>query len=253
MSTTFKLVRVAVLVGLFVLPACSAPELCTAPSEKCACTSPSQGDTALVVLTDKASPAFSSAMARMTAAGSKAFANGRLGLDGKPTVIVATYDAIGAIHELGSFNLAGEADSASRKAANAKLQGACLVKAAAEVPADGSTKGNLLRALPSATALAKARGSAGAAVLAFGLGRSSVEGLELDKIDLGSPEARRKVIQELSRVGILGAPQPVAVTFVDPAEGIESGITAGFLNTFVEGDLCAALTKLRCQRVEVLA
>jgi len=239
---------------LLVLPACSSKEiaLCTEPSERCACRSNAQGDTALAVITDQASPAFASAMQRITTEGTRVFDNGRLGLDGKPTVILATYDDTGALHEFGSFNLEGQGDSAIRKGADAKLQAACLTQAVARIPTEGRGAHNLLRALAGATSLAEARGQDGAAVLAFGLSRSSVEGRAFDQIELGSLEARSHLIDELTRVGILGSPKPVAVTFMDPDEGIVSGITAGFINKFAEDQLCAAVASDFCQRLEVL-
>lgn len=239
-------------VFLFALPACSSKglALCTEPSERCACRSSAQSETALAVLTDQASPAFASAMQRITTEGTRVFDDGRLGLDGKPTVILATYDDTGALHEVGSFNLEGQGDSAIRKDADAKLQAACLTQAAAKIPTDGRGA-NLLRALAGATSLAEARGENGAAVLAFGLSRSSVEGRAFDQIELGSLEARSHLIDELTRVGILSRPEPVAVTFMDPDEGIASGITAGFINKFAEDQLCAAVATDFCQRLEV--
>jgi len=237
-----------------VLGACATEQRpCTAPSPDCACPTGTQGGgTTLVVLTDKASPAFVSAMQRVTAADKKVFEDERLGLDDKPTVILVTYDALGELHEIGNFNLKGEGDTTIRKEANAKLQAACLTQAVGSVRKEASG-GNLFRALGNATALAKARSESGAAVLAFGLSRSSVEGIAVDKMDLAAPEARKNVIHELTRVGILTPSGGVAVSFVAPAEGLESGITAGFVNRFVDDELCAAVGTGRCHRIEVLS
>lgn len=244
----------AVLAGtsFLGLSACaSETKLCSAPSESCPCPTEAHGDTALVIITDQASPAYKSAMQRLTAPSTKLFEDGSLGLRGKPTVILATYDSIGALHEIGSFDLEGQGDSRSRKAANAKLVSGCLSQKVASVPAEGQG-GSLVRALPNATALARARGASGAAILAFGLSRSSVEALKLEDIDLATPEARRNVVNELTRVGILGPPQPIAFTFVDPDEGVKSGITGGFIDKFTEDELCKAVAQGFCQRLEVL-
>lgn len=236
-------------------------ELCRTPSEECPCPTTAHGEEAVVLLTDGASPAFTQAIEQLSDPETKVFEGARLGLegDGKPVVIVATYDALGQVRKVGAYNLAGEGTSESRIKANAELAAACLSQAAEEVTAP-SASGDLPRALNPALAMAASNGPSGSALLVVGLGRSKLsttantdEDVAMDEMDLGTDEARAHVVDVLQQIGLVGSPSPVAVTFIKPDEDVSNVITGGHLKEFAGNQLCKALAADFCQQVEVLS
>ena len=242
---------VAIVAGALVTTACNV-KLCRAPSHECPCQVATDGKAALVVLTDHASPAFTAAIDRLTEAGGAAFKGNQLGLGGvTPVVILTTYRADGTLNVVGRFNLAGDGDSASRIEANAELATACLRAAAKRIPYEGAG-GNLLRALPEAIETAEARGGDHPGLLLIGFGRSSGDHIDMDQIDLGTPQAQAHVVDVLRDVAVLEKPAPVAVTILKPGEGVENLISKGHIEEFAQGPFCAALAENFCKRVEVL-
>jgi len=251
-----SIAAVAIVVAV-TLNGCSVDELCRAPGDACPCTSTAQGDTTLVVLTDYASPAFVAAIQRLTIPNAIVFDEGELGLSRAPIVILATYDANGSVTEVAAYNLGGEGQTRARKKADAELAAACLSDAAASIASDAPA-GNLLRALPTGSALAAARGQREAAVLAFGLGRSSLDDATMDQdlpvaqIDLTTTDARTHVIDVLHRIGLVPVSDLVSISLMDPDESVVNSVSAGYINQFAEGPLCDAIAADRCQVLEVL-
>ncbi|MEK7422690.1 MAG: hypothetical protein AAB131_02500 [Actinomycetota bacterium] len=241
--------------GLLSLTSC-AKEPCRTPGDGCACTQATGGgEAALVMLTDGKSEAFLDAVNRLTVEHSEALEE--IGLHRPPVVILATYDGVGEVSEVAAFDLSGEGQTVSRKAANAEFAAACLVQAAESVPSD-TPGGNLLRALPAASDLAAARGQSEAAVVAFGLGRSALDDptmdqdLPMDEIDLTTAGAQQHVVDVLHEIGLLPVSERVIVTFVDPDEGVVNVVVAGYINEFAKGPLCDGVGHGRCSAKEVL-
>ncbi len=253
--TRVAVTTVVAALSLMGLVGCSPDAPCRTPDE-CTCPSPSSGDSSLVILTDEASPAFSAAISRLTVPEATAYDAG-LGLSGMPTVTLATYNATGEVTEVGSFDLNGTGDTRTRKEASTELAAACFAEAAATVPTS-APDGNLLRALPAAAELAATRGPHEAAILAVGLGRSSLddptmeENLPLDGIDLTTAGAREHVADVLRSIGLLPINKGVSVTLLNPDESVINTMTAGDINHFAEHELCDAIGIERCQVLEVL-
>ena len=215
------------------------------------CRKVGAGNPVLVFMTDRRTADFDAAIGRLTDPNTKAFRDCRLGLADTPTVILATYDVQGHISERGSFNLHGTGKSRGRREKNATEEIDRLKAASAAIPADGN--GNALFALHEGAQLATSRGGKAAAVVTFGLGRSMFpDGRRLEAVDIDSPAARKAVIDELLRKGLLTQPTPAAVSIVRPAEGVSNPVAVGYLREFVTTELCRTVSTTMCQALEGL-
>jgi hypothetical protein len=230
--------------------ACAPPNLCRDPSTACPCPHDEAGSTALVVLAPSLTPSLTQAVTRLTTATTEAISSGALGITKTPTIYLESYDAHGALHDLGSYDLSGTGTSNLRQRADAQLEGGCLTDAVSSIPTS-QKRADLLRALPAATDLARARGPEGAAVLAFGLGTSYIEQIPLARLDLASASSRSRIIDQLTQNDLLSTPGTTPIAFVAPTENVTNGITAGYITQFTNDELCHALSTA-CHTLTVL-
>jgi hypothetical protein len=227
------------------LMACSS-----ASSLPCSKLRPGQARRAVMLLSDGRSPALASAVDAFANDPSTAFSAASLGFhaaEGKDvagTVVLATYDDSGTIKPHGTFNLEGVGSNAKRRTANAQRQAQCLEHAAAVLPKAGG--GDLLRALASATQSIHASSGGDAAVVAIGLGRSTIEGKAVAKVDL-SKAGQAKVFQALAGVSLIPdlSSGGAALRFLAPSEDVASGISAAGVSSFADA-LCARLGAAVC-------
>lgn len=250
---------IPILVGALGLAAAipfagCAPQLCREPGPDCPCPDAARFDDVVLALLPQRPGAVGAGLEQLALSSAT---HDLLGLDDAPTVIVTSYDALGTITEHAAYNLAGEGSSGSRKEANAELAASCLGRSAEVIPT-GAEPGNLVRALAPAADMAAARSTGAAAVIAFGLGGSSLDDptspteLPMSGIDLTSDAARQHVADVLTSIGQVPVRDDVTVVLVDPDAGVENSVVAGNINRFADGPLCGAISTARCDTVEVL-
>lgn len=163
-----------------------------------------------------------------------------LHLHGTPTVELDTYDPHGVLTHHGTFPLAGQGTSPKRKDADAAVQAECLSHAAAALPAPAAN-GDLVRALNKAYAKIEGPGSHGGAVIAIGLGTSSIEQITLTRVDLTSADARTAVVATLTHDGLLPH-SSVTTLLLAPDADVDNGIVASDVTSFAKDQLCPAVS-----------
>lgn len=208
-------------------------------------------DAGLLLLTDGRSPALDRFAAELTRDAAATFASPRLGLDAEPgKVLVASYDELGEVTTIGRFSLAGVGPERVRRAADAERQATCLTEALSDLPQ--ATGGHLLRALPTAIALAEPLAE-GSVIVATGLGRADGDGFPVAATELGSVDDRSHVLDELERAGFVPPldQADVGLVLLAPGEGVDSGLVAGAVGDFA-ADLCHRSGSERCEMQEVL-
>jgi len=219
----------------------SALMACTSSSSlPCSKLRPGQAQRAVMLLSDGRSPALDSAVDAFANDPSAAFSAASLGFQATAgTVVLATYDDSGTIKPHGTFNLEGVGSNAKRRTANAQRQAQCLKHAAAVLPKAGG--GDLLRALAAATQSIQASSGGDAAVVAIGLGRSTIEGKAVAKVDL-SAAGQAKVFQALAGVSLIPhlSDGGAALRFLAPSEDVASAISAAGVASFADS-LCARM------------
>jgi len=252
-SNTAHHIRIVAAIAAMIAAMVSVAS-CTAANAKVSCVSSGNAhEPTIYLLTDGASAALRAATATLADDPAQAFSSEALGFaprnGAKATpigkVVLATYDVRGNITTRGEFNLAGGGNDSRLRELSGRQQAACLK--AAVLALSPSAGGDLLRTLDSATALA-AEQSAGAraAVVALGLGRSSIDRYTVDKLDL-TASGQAQIFRALARVGLVPHPSAsnIAVRFLDPSDGVASSIAAAGTDSFAEA-LCRHMHMSAC-------
>lgn len=198
-------------------------------------------DSALVIVTDGQSPAFSQVASLLaTEDGARQlFGSSDLHLDeDSGMVVLAPFSPSGPI-AVQSFNLAGVGNG-GHAVADARTQRACLAQAINELPTAGG--GDLLQALRASVPLAANRTAGPVAVLGFGASRLAIRDFSMAGSDLSTPEARDTAIEVLTSFGLVPemSNRVAGVYFVAPDEGVDPLLAEG-VRSFVGDSLCSAL------------
>ncbi len=205
----------------------------------------------ILVLTDGTGAALDQFVARLADRPEAVFGSPDLGLDTTSgTIVVLRYGSAGeALGPVLSFDLAGHGNGSHRQA-NAAAAAQCLRDTLASndrtsgpAPAGG---GNLIRALSDRVPEVRAQTAGPLAIVATGLSRSATDGFVVATADLGTPEARQHVLDQLAGHGLLPhLGGDTSLYILDPAEGITNGIAAKGIEAFA-ADLCSALDARHC-------
>jgi hypothetical protein len=208
-------------------------------------------EAAVVVLADGRSPALDRFTDELVRDAAATFASPRLGLDADPgVVLLATYDERGQVHTVGRFSLAGVGPERVRRAADANRQAGCLAEALDGLP--DASGGHLLRAVPVAIGLTEPLAER-SVIVATGLGRAVGDGFTVAETELGSPDSRSHVLDQLERAGFVPALDAPGLDLVvlAPGEDVASGLVAADVGRFA-ADLCDRSGAGRCEVQEVL-
>lgn len=242
---------VTAIVVLVVTPACTNS---TAASAACGVTAVGSDEPAIVVLNDGNSPALTATVRSLAEDPGAAFGSARLTGRSTPqdsaplgVVVLATYDNRGAVTTHGSYDLAGVGNDDRLREQSRRQQATCLTKAVAALPQAPEGSGDLLRTLERAASLAVEQSTTGhAAVVAIGLGRSTIDGRPIAGLDL-TAAGQAQIFAELDRVGLIPdlSTVRVALRFVDPSDGVASSISAAGVESFATS-LCEHLRARPC-------
>lgn len=231
---------------------------CSGSSEAAPCVAAVQGgrQAAIVLLADGRSPALSAAATNLAGHPDQAFSSPQLGFappgshkTPKPGVVVlTTYDSRGNLTTRGTYDLAGIGNDDRVRERSRRRQAWCLIEAVAALPEPRAPAGDLLRTLGRASAVAIEQAGAGhsAAVVAVGLGRSTIDGRPVAELDLG-PAGQAKVFAELDRVGMVPdlSSAGVTVRMLDPSDGVASSVSAAGVESFATS-LCSRIAANHC-------
>lgn len=248
--TNLALAVCAVVVGVAATTACSQ-RIVEVPCDQLQLGS---ADAAAMILTDGRSPALDRTVGRLLDDPETLFGSADLGLDAPAGIVaVTTTDANGNIDDVGVFNLGGADGDNVRRRANARNQSRCLGAAVDTLTtAPDTTDGgaNLLRALPTASAILTSLDADRVALVVHGFGRSDNDGFVPAVTDL-SPAARPRVLATLEAASVV--PQlDIPVVLLAPTEGLPSGIAAADVRAFVAEELCPHLSTVGCTAVDAL-
>jgi hypothetical protein len=219
-------------------------------SNVCAKSHVGTADAAVVLLTDSASPAFLQTAEAFVSSPDRAFAS-VVGPKAKAGIVaIAAYNAFGELQVVRIVNLHGVANDKLHRSKDAVVQAACLDAAAKSVH---RAQGNLLRALEPGAELASAyAGRDGAAVVAFGLGRSNGDGFDVGRADL-SVKGRKVVFEQLDRYGMVPNLDGLNTSIVLAAvgDGVRNGITESGIEAFA-ADLCNRVHAVSCTHPNIV-
>lgn len=229
------------------------PTACEEPSDPdCSRSQPDRENAALVLLASHRSDAFVNAIDTLLDDPKLVLDSPDLELDssGRVVVVVAGADAKGSVVEHGAFTVSTAEPEDPGEQAIAFATEACLPAAAKQVV--DARPSDVIRALEPAAALGRRWGH-DVAVAAFGFGTSSSDALEVASADLGSPESREAVLDQLRGHGVVPRlDSSVAVRFVAPGEDNQSSIAAVGIARFA-AELCGLTDASPCGPVRTLA
>lgn len=245
-----RLVAAAAAFSIF-LSSCTDPDE-AAPPTPCGELEAGQSNAAAMVLADGPSAALQLTLKTVAGEPEQLFRSDRLGLDTEiGTVIISTYDQAGQVSVLALYNLEGVAGDEVRRTLDAERQKECLGEVADLLPASGVEGPNLLRALSTADELLLATGAEHTALIVHGFAGSDNDGFKPAEADLSSDQRANVMSLLLEHEVVPKMSHPMQ--FVAPSAGVDSGIQAGHIESFVNEYLCPGITDEPCEATNVIS
>lgn len=228
------------------LAACGEP-----PDPRCGRYVPNREAAALVLLASHRADAFMDAIDTLTEDPQLVLESPDLDLDtsGPVVVVVAGTDDAGGVVEHGTFAFSASEPADPGEQAIAVEAERCLPLAADQVV--DARPSDLLRSLTPAAALGRRWGDE-VAVVVFGFGTSSGDGLEVASADTVSSASRRALLDRLRLHDLVPRlDDDVALRFVAPGEDLESSVSAAGVERLT-AELCQLTDATPCGPVPAL-